>query len=91
MKALLLLALYLTFVSAPGHALAQDRAQEGSTSVEKGATGWTGGSRNPAGAETTGKSRRKVDEEPATDQPPTATGIDLKGPAKRLPPNKTPE
>jgi hypothetical protein len=90
MKAVPLLALCLTIMSGQSLAFAQDRAQGGSTSTEKGATGWTGGSR-PTGTETTGQSQRKADEERAADQPLTATGIDLKGPAKRLPQNKTPE
>jgi hypothetical protein len=63
---------------------------------EKGSTGWGGGSKDQvsqsAGNPTTnGKAVEAYDQAEAKDQPPIATGEDLKGPAVQLAPSKTPE
>jgi len=68
----------------------------------RGSTGWTGAHPETGGASldqgankgkpadaTTGQT--VYDEAEAKDQPAIATGQDLKGPARQLPPSKTPE
>jgi len=62
----------------------------------KGNTGWTGGAQDHPSqtgergeAGTSGQSRR--DAESAAGQPSTATGVDLNGPPRRFPADKTPE
>lgn len=56
----------------------------------KGSTGWTGGARDQS-SQTVGQPTSAKDAEAAKDQPPMASGEDLKGPTERFPPSKTPE
>ena len=67
--------------------------------ANRGSTGWTGAHPETGGATTdqskpnatTGQSGAARDEAEAKDQPAIATGEDIKGPARQLPPSKTPE
>jgi hypothetical protein len=56
----------------------------------KGSTGWTGGARDQP-SQTVGQPTSAKDTEAAKDQPPVASGADLKGPTERFPAGKTPE
>jgi hypothetical protein len=65
---------------------------------EKGSTGWSGGSKDQSTGTpghpvdpNTGQEVKVHDEQQAPNQPPVATGKDLKGPPTQLPPSKTPE
>jgi len=61
---------------------------DGSTAPQnRGNTGWTGGSREPDPAALNAPASNAD----APDQPWTATGLDLQGPARRYPPNQTRE
>ena len=100
MRTVIALTLSVAILSAPSLVLAQSRANPGASTQnsdrvkdpeDRGASGWTGGSREPNKDETTGASPRKSDEELAADQPAHASGVDLQGPPVRFPPNKTPE
>lgn len=85
-------------------ALAQNGAGgNGDAPQNKGSTGWTGAHPETGGttldkgtpehpkSETTGQSVTIHDQDAAKSQPLMATGEDLKGPATRFPPSKTPE
>ena len=98
MRTVIALTLSVAILSAPSLILAQGSANPGARNSDRvkdpedrGASGWTGGSREPNKDETTGASPRKSDEELAADQPAHASGVDLQGPPVRFPPNKTPE
>jgi len=100
MRTLIALALSLALLSPPSLVLAQGSANPGPSTQnsdrvkdpeDRGATGWTGGAREPEKVETTGAGSRKSDEELAADQPAHASGVDLQGPPVRFPPSKTPE
>lgn len=58
-----------------------------------GSTGWTGGSRGQTKDSTTtaGENAGGQNTDDAKDQPPVATGEDLKGPAAQFPASNTPE
>jgi hypothetical protein len=56
----------------------------GTSPDNRGSTGWTGGSRDT-------KQDGAPDSDGAAQQPLTATGLDLNGPPRRFPANKTPE
>ncbi|HEY4142647.1 MAG TPA: hypothetical protein VGM57_14595 [Pseudolabrys sp.] len=95
---LTILAAAFLMVAAP----VASYAQNPSADQEKGSTGWSGGSKdqpsqqapgsqgNPVNA-TTGQKVEVHDEDKAKDQPPMATGEDLKGPARQFAPSQTPE
>ena len=68
-------------------AIAISQAQNGP--AEKGSTGWSGGSKDQPSQ--SGTYPEVHDEDQARNQPPLATGKDLKGPPIQLPPSKTPE
>ena len=75
-----------------------DSAQQGNTGPdqEKGSTGWGGGSKVQGSQghpidPMTGQAVQVHDEAEAKDQPPLASGEDLKGPAVQLAPSQTPE
>jgi hypothetical protein len=82
-------------------ALASTSAQNSASDQEKGSTGWSGGSKDQPSQSTgtpghpvnpsTSKEVEVHDEQQARNQPPLATGKDLKGPSTKLPPSKTPE
>ena len=82
-------------------ALALTSAQNSAGDQDKGSTGWSGGSKDQPSQSTgtpghpvnpnTGKEVEVHDEQQARNQPPLATGKDLKGPATQLSPSKTPE
>jgi len=86
-KTLILVALFVTIISA---AIAQDTTTDSSGPGEKGATGWSGGSRKPADVATGQRGERSRDERDGG-QPPVATGRDLAGPPRQLRPAETPE
>lgn len=72
---------------------------DGTSPQNRGSTGWTGAHPEIGGTTvdqtkpnaTTGQSVGAPDQAEAKDQPAIATGEDLKGPARQLPPSKTPE
>jgi hypothetical protein len=68
-------------------------AQTPGSDGEKGSTGWSGGSKDQSqtGPGTSGQAVVVHDEAKAKEQPPIATGKDLKGPPAQLAPSKTPE
>lgn len=67
-------------------------AQNTAPDQEKGSTGWSGSKDQPSqSAGTTGQKVEIHDADKAKDQPLTATGEDLKGPAEQFAPSKTPE
>jgi hypothetical protein len=79
--------------------MASAQGASGTAPENKGNTGWTGGAQDqPAQSkdstkpgETTGQKVEVHDEAKAKDQPPVASGEDLKGPAVQNAPSKTPE
>jgi hypothetical protein len=76
-------------------------AQNSAGAQENGSTGWSGGSKDQPSQHAgtpghpinpnTGKEIEVYDEQQARNQPPLATGKDLKGPPTQLAPSKTPE
>ncbi|MFA6265554.1 MAG: hypothetical protein WC670_07560 [Pseudolabrys sp.] len=72
----------------------QDSHSDGTKPENMGSTGWTGGtggSHIGTSNSLTDGSGTNANSEAAKDQPLTATGEDLKGPAVRFPAGKTPE
>ena len=71
----------------------QSKDSSGTSPVEMGATGWTGGTRGQThdSATGTGRGDSGTNSPAAQDQPAMATGGDLKGPPAKFPANKTPE
>jgi len=75
----------------------QNGSAEGTKPENMGSTGWTGGTGGShigtSNSATSGSSGADsgINTEAAKGQPLTATGEDLKGPAVRFAPNKTPE
>ncbi|MBS0246415.1 MAG: hypothetical protein JSR61_07320 [Proteobacteria bacterium] len=99
--AILIAAAWLALSSA---AVAQSGVGgNGDAPHNKGSTGWTGAHPETGGvtldkgapghpkSQTTGQSITVHDQDAAKSQPLMATGEDLKGPATRFPPSKTPE
>ena len=87
-------------LSASTAALGQNASGgDGTSPQNRGSTGWTGAQPESGGATTdqskpnatTGQNVGARDEAEAKNQPAIATGQDLKGPARQLPPSKTPE
>jgi len=102
MKALLLflITMLITATPSPGRAQETPNPAAGPPNAtapanspeERGTTGWKGGAREQDKDATVGAGvQKKSDEELAADQPLMATGVDLNGPPRRFPPNKTPE
>src|SRR5262245_45254541 len=102
MKTLLafVITMWITATPSPGRAQETpspaagppDAAAPANSPEERGTTGWKGGAREQDKDATIGAgAQKKSDEELAADQPLMATGVDLNGPPRRFPPNKTPE
>lgn len=81
-------------------AVSAAQGTSGTAPEHKGNTGWTGGAQDQPTqsgnsqakpAETSGQKVEIHDEARAKDQPPVATGEDLKGPPAQFAPSKTPE
>ncbi|WP_342363903.1 hypothetical protein [Terrarubrum flagellatum] len=96
MKIAALLSAFL-LASAPFSSLAQEHMSaptdapthsEGTKPDNRGSTGWGGGAKEP---DKTGSISPSTNKSDAADQPPLASGVDLKGPPQQFPPTKTPE
>ena len=84
MKTLTFVACAAAFIlSASAAAVAQDKAPQ-----DKGASGWSGGSRDPNDA--AGKNKDLDKNSPEAGHL-YATGLDLKGPPRAYPPDRPPE
>jgi hypothetical protein len=88
-KTLTLVACTAAFVLAgPVLTFAQENSSAGTAPENRGATGWTGGSRDQTKG---GKDVAAADAKVAPDSPWYAEGLDLKGPPRQFPESKTPE
>jgi hypothetical protein len=92
------ISLSTVLLLAPITTASYAQSSSGTAPEDRGSTGWTGGSRDQLNQDKAGATSGQApapdstrDTEAAKDQPLTATGEDLKGPAQRFPPSKTPE